>query len=165
MKTRLSGRNILNFTDMTTWWLTCSSICVQIYIYIVQLKAFHLYLLMKTRLSGRNILNFTDMTTWWLTCSSICVQIYIYIYSTTESPSFVLADEDSRLSDRNILNFTDMTTWWLTCSSICVQIYIYIYIYISQRLDKKGCMVPSILQFQFKTNIKKARICVKTLFI
>ena len=32
-----------------------------------------------------------------------------------------------------------------------------IYIYISQRLDKKSCMVPSILQFQFKTNIKESQ--------
>ena len=35
--------------------------------------------------------------------------------------------------------------------------YIYIYIYISQRSDKKGCMVPSILQFQFKINIKEGQ--------
>ena len=33
----------------------------------------------------------------------------------------------------------------------------YIYLYISQRLDKKGRMVPSILQFQFKTNIKEGQ--------
>ena len=32
-----------------------------------------------------------------------------------------------------------------------------IYIYISQRLDIKGCMVPSILQFQYKTNIKEGQ--------
>ena len=36
-------------------------------------------------------------------------------------------------------------------------IYMYIYIYISQRFDKKGCMVPSILQFQYKTNIKEGQ--------
>ena len=33
----------------------------------------------------------------------------------------------------------------------------YIYIYISQRSDKNGCMVPSILQFQFKINIKEGQ--------
>ena len=36
---------------------------------------------------------------------------------------------------------------------------------ISQRLDKKGCMVPSILQFQYKTNIKEGQDMHKTLFI
>ena len=41
-------------------------------------------------------------------------------------------------------------------------IHIYIDVYVcmhimSQRLDKKGRMVPSILQFQFKTNIKEGQ--------
>ena len=41
----------------------------------------------------------------------------------------------------------------------------YLQIYISQRFDKKGRMVPSILQFQFKTNLKEGQVCIKTLFI
>ena len=38
-------------------------------------------------------------------------------------------------------------------------------IYISQRLDKKGRMVPSILQFQFKINIKEGQDMHKNVFI